>query len=136
MAMRIGEVAANANVNVQTVRYYERRGLLPRPERTRSGYRQYGDLAVRRLQFIKRAQELGFTLGEVRELLNLRVEDASACGTVERRTRAKLAQVEQKIDELERMKRTLEQLVRTCQAKQHSDDCPILEMLDDAVPPG
>ena len=72
--MKIGEFAHDAGVNVQTVRYYERRGLLPEPDRRPSGYREYGPDALDRLHFIKRAQELGFTLTEIRELLALRLD--------------------------------------------------------------
>ncbi len=83
MAMTIGQVAAGAGVNIQTVRYYERRGLLPRAPRTASGYRQYDPDAVARLRFIKRAQDLGFSLQEIAELLELRVEHGAACAAVE-----------------------------------------------------
>ena len=86
-------------VNIQTVRYYERRGLMARPARTRSGYRQYGDDTVARLRFIKRAQMLGFSLHEIQELLELRVQHASACGTIEAKTEQKIELVDNKIAE-------------------------------------
>src|SRR6266581_4859338 len=79
MPLTIGQVATAADVNVQTIRYYERRGLVPTPRRTASGYRQYTDDAVARLRFIKHAQELGFSLQEIQELLGLRVRHAAAC---------------------------------------------------------
>lgn len=134
MTLKIGEVAARAGVNVQTIRYYERRGLLPPVRRSRSGYRHYDGEAVRRLCFIKRAQELGFSLAEIRELLALRVRHADACESVQRKAQAKLELVVGKIRELERMRRTLEGLVASCQARRRTDECPILEGLqDDAV---
>jgi MerR family mercuric resistance operon transcriptional regulator len=131
MSLSIGQVAAAADVNIQTIRYYERRGLVPAPRRSPAGYRQYADDAVARLRFIKRAQELGFSLAEVRELLALRIRHGSACDVVERRTRGKIERVETKIRELERLKRTLERLASACAARQPTDDCPILDALED-----
>src|SRR2546425_2915207 len=82
MALTIGQVADAADVNIQTIRYYERRGLFPTPRRTPAGYRQYADDAVARLRFIKHAQELGFSLQEIQELLGLRVRHGAACDAV------------------------------------------------------
>lgn len=130
MALTIGQVADAAAVNVQTIRYYERRGLFPIPRRTRAGYRQYADDAVTRLQFIKHAQELGFSLREIQELLGLRVRHGAACDTVERKTRQKIELVQQRIRDLQRMKRTLERLAGACAARRPTDDCPILEVLE------
>lgn len=132
MALTIGELASRAGVNIQTVRYYERRGLMPKPARTRSGYRQYQPEAVDRLRFIRRAQGLGFSLEEIAELLALRVRHLSACGAVEARAREKVAVVERKIDELQRMKDTLERLAAACQAREPTSECPILETLEQA----
>lgn len=81
--MNIGEVAAAAGVNVQTVRYYERRGILQPPGRTMAGYRNYEQTAVTRVRFVKRAQELEFSLDEIQDLLNLRVDDPRSCGALE-----------------------------------------------------
>ena len=134
MPFTIGQVAAKANVNVQTIRYYERRGLFPTPRRTPAGYRQYGDEQVGRLRFIKRAQVLGFSLKEIQDLLNLRVRHGSACEAVERRTRQKIDLVHEKLRDLTRMKRTLERLAAACEARQSTDDCPILEALEDRDP--
>ncbi len=128
--MRIGEVAARAGVNVQTVRYYERRGILPPPPRSPSGYRQYGPDAVSRVRFVKRAQDLGFSLAEIQDLLGLRVEETSACSLVEARVREKIGQVERKIRELEGMKRVLEELVEACRARRPTEECPILYSLE------
>lgn len=131
MALTIGQVAAAARVNRETIRYYERRGLVASPRRTASGYRQYAEDAVSRLRFIKHAQELGFSLGEIHELLDLRVRRGAACGTVERKTRKKIELVQQRIRDLQRMRRTLERLAAACAARRPTDDCPILEVLAD-----
>jgi MerR family transcriptional regulator, copper efflux regulator len=131
MAMTIGQVATAAAVNIQTIRYYERRGLIPLPRRTASGYRQYAEEAVTRLRFIKHAQELGFSLKEIEDLLALRVRHGAACEPVERKTRQKIELVGRKIRDLERLRRTLEQLAAACAARRPTDDCPILEALED-----
>jgi len=136
MALTIGQVAEAAEVNIQTIRYYERRGLFPKPRRTPSGYRQYAEDAVGRLRFIKHAQELGFSLQEIQELLGLRVKHGAACDAVEQKTRAKIDVVEQKIRDLQRMRRTLEQLAEACTARRPTDECPILEALADHGIPG
>ena len=129
-SMSIGQVAAAAAVNIQTVRYYERRGLLSPARRTPSGYRQYNEDAVARLRFIKHAQELGFSLKEIDELLALRVRRGSACDAVERKTRQKIDLVEQRIRDLERIKRTLQKLADACAARELTQECPILEALE------
>lgn len=131
MALTIGQLAERAGVNIQTVRYYERRGLMPRPSRTRAGYREYRPEAADRLRFIRRAQELGFSLEEIAELLALRVKHASACAEVEARARAKIAVVDRKIAELQRMRSTLERLAAACEAHEPTSECPILEALED-----
>lgn len=131
MGMTIGHLARRASVNVETVRYYERRGLVPRPQRSRSGYRQYGEETVDRIRFIKRAQNLGFSLKEIGELLELRVHSVTACAAVERKTRAKIALVDQKVRELSRMREVLHRLVAACQAKTPTAECPILETIEE-----
>ncbi len=130
MPLTIGQIASAANVNIQTIRYYERRGLFPTPRRTPAGYRQYTADAVARLRFIKHAQELGFSLHEIEELLALRVRHGAACDAVERKTRSKLELVQQRIRDLQRMKRTLERLAAACTARRPTDECPILEVLE------
>src|SRR5713101_5416344 len=131
MALTIGQVAEAADVNVQTIRYYERRGLFPTPRRTSAGYRQYADDAVARLRFIKHAQELGFSLKEIQDLLGLRVRHGTACDAVERKTKNKIEVVQQRIRDLQHMKRTLERLAAACAARRPTDDCPVLEVLED-----
>jgi MerR family mercuric resistance operon transcriptional regulator/MerR family gold-responsive transcriptional activator of gol and ges genes len=127
----IGRLARTVGVNVQTVRYYERRRLLSPTARTSSGYRVYGDEEIRRLRFIKNAQALGFTLHEITDLLSLRVSSAARCGDVQRRAQAKLAHVEIKIHALEALARALKDLIRVCRAGQPTDRCPILKSLEE-----
>lgn len=133
MRMTIGDVAALAGVPTATVRYYERRGLIAKAPRTDSGYRQYPEEVVVRLRFIKRAQELGFTLAEIRDLLDLRVEDAAACVVVEAKTREKLEQVRGKIRELQRLEAALERLTVSCRNRTPTAECPMLEALADGA---
>ncbi len=130
MALRIGQLAERAQVKVETVRFYERCGLIAEPERTLAGYRQYSLDAVRRIQFIKRAQHIGFSLSEITELLDLRASSPVACGAVERKARAKIALVEVKIRELESIKGALETLAADCAIRAPSSECPILEALE------
>ncbi len=127
----IGRLAKAIGVNVQTIRYYERRRLLSPTVRTPSGYRVYGEEEVQRLRFIKNAQALGFTLQEVADLLNLRVSSAARCGDVQRRAQAKLAHVEAKVHNLEALAQALKDLIRTCRAGQPTNRCPILKSLED-----
>lgn len=129
--LKIGAVAAEAGVNVQTLRYYERRGLLAEPERTRSGYREYAPDTVRLIRFIKRAQDLGFTLNEIEELLLLR--DRRPRGRVKIRSvaEAKLKDIDEKIRQLQSMRRALSTLVDSCACSEGALACPILEALDD-----
>jgi len=129
MTHTIGEVARRAGVNVETVRYYERRGLVAEPPRTESGYRQYPASTVRRIRFVKRAQELGFSLREIAELLALRVEAGAPCGAVLERTREKITDIDRRIADLERMREALLPLVDACAADTASTDCVILDHL-------
>lgn len=130
MTMRIGQLAEQAEVNVETVRFYERRGLLAEPQRTASGYRRYPPDATRRIRFIKRAQDLGFSLSQIKDLLELRARSPRACAAVERKARDKVAVVDAKIRELQRMRRALEILAADCAARAPSADCPILAALE------
>ena len=127
--MRIGTAAEQAGVNVQTLRYYERRGLLPRPPRRQSGYREFPDDAVRIVRFIKRAQDLGFTLDEVEELITLRSDKRRDRSRVRAVAEKRVRQVERKIAELEAMKRALNHLVHCCRGGT-TLECPIIEALD------
>ncbi len=130
MTLKIGEVANRAGVNLQTIRYYEREGLLPEPPRLASGYRMFPEDAVRRVRFIKRAQELGFTLSEIKELLALRVDQHRRSADVRTLAEAKITDIEQKIRTLQAMKRILKQLAERCPGCGPTSECPILESLD------
>lgn len=132
--MLIGELADAAGVGVETIRFYEREGLLPEPPRSEAGYRLYDTNAVRRVLFIRKAKDLGFTLSETKDLLELRVSDTSACDDVAERARRKIATVEERIRELRRVRRVLHDLVEACAAQTETSDCPILEVLDDHEP--
>jgi len=129
--LTIGEVAKAAQIGVETVRFYEREGLIAEPPRRQSGYRQYPADTVRRLRFIRRAKDLGFTLKEIGDLLGLRVEPAKGCADVRAIANAKIADVEAKMGDLARIKAALEKLARDCRGKGPTSECPILDALDD-----
>ncbi len=128
--MTIGKLAKEVGVNIETVRYYERRRLLTPTDRKPSGYRLYDGEALKRLRFIRNAQALGFTLHEIRELLNLRVSSSASCGDVQRKAQAKLKQVEEKIRDLQALGRPLRALIQACWVGQPTDRCPILRSFE------
>ena len=127
--MKIGEAAALAGVPVATVRYYERRGLIADAKRTPSGYRQYDADVARRLRFIKHAQELGFSLDEVQQMLALQTDDPASCARVQSAAREKIRTVRERLAELERLERTLQDLVGACERHEATAPCPILVVL-------
>lgn len=127
--MTRGEVAERAGVGTETLRYYERRGLIPEPPRSSGGYRLYDETYVRRLHFIGRAQELGFTLEEIKELLELRVEPEVDCREVRALADERLADVEEKIRDLQRIRQVLDRLTRACRSSDATAACPILDAL-------
>ena len=126
----IGQLAKKANVNLETIRYYERRGLLPEPPRNKSGHRQYSIKDLRRTEFIKRTQSLGFSLHEVSDLLSLKVEPDKTCADVKQRVKSKLIDIDEKIETLQRMREVLLKLETNCPGKGPLNGCPILETLD------
>jgi len=128
--LKVGEVAKQAGVNLQTIHYYERRGLLPKPPRTGSNYRAYPDDAVLRVRFIKRAQELGFSLKEIKELLSLRAAPRTRCADVRDRAEAKVQDIDDKVRTLQAMQKALTKLISECSGKGPVTQCPILEALD------
>lgn len=128
MGLRVGEVASRAGVNLQTIRYYEREGLLPSPPRSASGYRTFPDNAVQRVRFIKRAQELGFSLTEIRELLAL--SGKGGVQLVRARTQSKIANIEEKMRTLQAMKDVLTTLADRCPGCGPLSECPILDALE------
>lgn len=128
--MTIGQVAKHAGVGVETVRYYERRGLLEAPPRRDSGYRQYSQDVIRRIQFIKHAKDLGFSLKEISELLGLRVDPDTTCSEVKQRAEVKIADIEAKLRDLQRMKTALMRLTAACSGRGPTSQCPILDALE------
>lgn len=127
--LTIGQLAKQAQVNVETVQYYERLGLFPEPSRLASGYRQYSQDEVAYLRFIRRAKTLGFSLKEIAALLTLRVDPAMSRNYVRERAERKLAEIEAKMRALERMKAALHQLVMSSSGQGPTSACPILEAL-------
>lgn len=126
----IGKLAKETNVKTETIRYYERRGLIPEPPRRESGYRQYSQDDVIRIQFIKRAKDLGFSLKEITELLSLRVDPDTTCGDVKQQAEIKIADIDDRVKTLKEMKKALLNLVVSCKEEGPGSECPILEMLD------
>lgn len=134
--LTISQLAKQAGVNVETVRYYERRGLLPAPRRGASGYRYYSQDDIAYLRFIRRAQTLGFSLKEIAELLALRVDPETTCEDVRKQAERKMVDVEAKIHTLERIKGALQQLIAACSGQGPTSACPILEALNSQPIPG
>ncbi|MBL8514275.1 MAG: Hg(II)-responsive transcriptional regulator [Betaproteobacteria bacterium] len=123
----IGELATNAGVHVETIRYYQRIDILQTPRRPLGGARRYGEQDAERLRFVRRAQDLGFTLDEVRQMLLL--EDGESCDQTRELASRKLASVNARLADLRRMKRVLEELLRACAAGDRPRSCPIIESL-------
>src|SRR6266849_4421278 len=128
--LTISRLAQLGGVNLDTNHYYERQGLLPAPPRTAAGYRVFPREAARRLRFIKRAQELGFSLSEISELLAIRVKPGAKQADVRVRAETKIADIEQKIRTLQAMKKSLRLLTERCESCGPLTECPILESLD------
>jgi MerR family transcriptional regulator, mercuric resistance operon regulatory protein len=127
--MTIGNLAEAAAVNLETVRYYERIGLMPEPGRTSGGHRSYGREHARRLTFIRRARELGFSIEEIRALLDLAEPGHTSCAQVKVIAASHLEQVRAKLDDLTKLERILAETIKRCSA-QPSPTCPVLDMLD------
>jgi len=133
--LSIGEVAEQARVHVETLRYYERRGIVEKPPRTPSNYRAYPRETVARVRFVKRAQELGFTLAETKDLLSLRTAPRACRADVRTRAEAKIRDIDRKMRDLRRMKKALSALVADCSGRGSTSPCPILEALDSGARP-
>lgn len=131
LSLTIGAVAKRVGVAIDTIRYYEREGLLPEPQRRASGYRSYGEGTVSQLRFIRRAKDLGFTLEEIRELLTLSTDRQRGVKAVKQRAQKRLAAIEQRIVDLQRVRDGLAQLVESCPGHGKPEDCPILRALSD-----
>lgn len=133
--MKIGEVARRVGIPIDTVRYYERNGLLPPPARRASGYRDYHDSDIARLNFVLRAKALGFTLIEIRELLGLSDAAEGDMGNIRELAAAKLRDIEQRIGQLARVRDALKGLVEACPGRGHGSGCPIRSALFDLQEP-
>ncbi|GAB4108685.1 MAG: helix-turn-helix domain-containing protein [Phycisphaeraceae bacterium] len=127
----VSELARRAGVNVETVRYYERRGLLRPASRSASGYRRYGEEELQRLRFILRAKTLGFTLREIKELLELKNTPEATCHDIRQRAQVKVRDIESRIQTLRAMHRALLGLIDQCDNGRDSDQCPILQAMED-----
>jgi len=133
-SLTIGSVAKRAGVPIDTIRYYEREGLLPEPLRRASGYRSYNESAIKRLRFIRRAKELGFTLEEIRDLLALSTDRSGGVRAVRKRAEQRLASIDARIAELMRIRAGLQQLIEVCPGHGDPEQCPILRALADEEP--
>ena len=129
-SLTIGQLAKRTEIGLETIRFYEREGLIEPPPRRSSGYRAYPPDAVQRLRFIRTAKELGFSLKEIGELLALRVDPVKTCAPVKTIAEDKIMDIEKRIRTLQRMRRTLHNLVTACEAREATSDCPILDSLD------
>lgn len=128
-ALRIGELARRAGLSVETLRYYERRGLIPPPARLASGYRSYPESTLQRLQFIRRCKQLGFSLDEVAQLLQLDMDPQLSAAEVKAQVDAKISAVKHKIADLQRLQHSLQALSARCCGTGSTSDCPILDFL-------
>ncbi len=126
-------LAELSGVNPETIRFYEGRGLLPEPERSASGYRQYGEADVRRLAFVRRAQDLGFTLNEIAELLSLQAAPRQSSRKVKFLAEAKIVEIASKIRDLKRMKTALQKIAMRCDGSAAIHSCPILHAIDHSL---
>jgi len=127
--LTIGQVAKSTGLTVDAVRFYERKKLIHEPQRNASGYRQYSYDAIRKIVFVKRAQECGFTLNEIKELLDLRESDDACCADIKTRVQEKISYIKMKISELEKFQEALEELNSICSGKGPISECPIIDAL-------
>jgi len=125
-----GQLAKTADVNIQTVRFYDRQGILKPVSRTEAGYRIYDNEGVKRLNFIIQAKELGFSLKEIKEFLALRVQSVQACDRVRKKTTEKLKDIQNKIAHLKKLEKTFRGLIGDCENRVVTNQCPILEKME------
>ncbi|GJL53021.1 MAG: Hg(II)-responsive transcriptional regulator [Nitrospirales bacterium] len=128
--MRIGQVAKSAGVHIETIRFYERKGLIAQPPRNNGGYRQYPQEAVARIRFIKRAKDLGFSLTEIAELLSFQANPMATCADVKQRAEAKILAIQERVKDLQTMKHALGKLVESCSGSGSLDHCPIIDCFE------
>ena len=128
--LSIGELAKKANVNKETIRYYERKELIPEPSRNDNGHREYSEIDVKRTEFIKRTQSLGFSLREIKDLLMLKIEPHTTCKDIQEIVELKISDVDQKINDLMLIRKTLKKLASRCIGVGPVGECPILDELE------
>lgn len=128
--LSIGALARNTGAGVQTLRYYERRGLLANVSRSPTGYRRFSPTDIQRVRFIRHAQTLGFTLDEIRDLLALRVKNGRRCDSVRRAADSTRERVQERLVALRRMRTSLDSVIRACDRREDTDDCPLLSALE------
>src|SRR3954463_8741057 len=121
----IGQVAKLAGIGIETVRFYEREGIIQAPQRRESGYREFSQADIEQLRFIKRAQELGFSLKEIAELLAIRVNPKQNCSAVKARAEKKMSEIQKKIRDLKEIQKVLEKVTKACDASKPITECPI-----------
>ncbi|NOX90198.1 MAG: MerR family transcriptional regulator [Calditrichaeota bacterium] len=131
MSFTIGQLSRMSGVSVETIRFYERKGLLSPARRRSSGYREYTENEFKRLKFIRKAKEHGFTLKEIEELLELRLSPESTCGDIKERAELKLRIIKKKIAELTQMRKAIEGLIASCHAGGPVGECPIIEAFEE-----
>ena len=124
--MRIGQLAKLAGINIESVRFYERKGLIIQPLKPQEGYREYSDKSLERILFIKRAQKLGFTLDEISDLLAM---ETAKCNEVQVLAKSKLEDVRARLVDLSRMESALDNLLRSCKTNPNNAECPIIDTL-------
>lgn len=129
--MKIGEVAQETGIGIETIRFYERKGLLNEPDRKPSGYRQYDDSVIARLRFIRRSKELGFTLTEISDLMSLWFDTGTKCTDVTKKALVKIEEIEEKTKALNKMKRSLKKLIDQCHERGSLEGCPLFDGLGD-----
>jgi len=127
--MQIGEISKRIGITVEAIRFYEKQGLIEKPQRNESGYRNYPDETLQRVSFIKKSKELGFSLKEIKELLLLRYEPGTTCNDVKQKAEEKVADIENRINSLVKMKDALNGLVAACTGTGPASSCPIIEAL-------
>lgn len=125
-----GQLAKSTGIGIETVRFYEQKGLLEAPKRSSSGYRQYPTEAIDRVNFITRAKNLGFSLNEILELLSLKVSKKSKCRDIKQVAANKVDEIDSKISDLKKIKKALGKLIKICQENKPTSECPILDALN------
>jgi MerR family mercuric resistance operon transcriptional regulator len=125
-----GKLSKEARANIETIRYYERQGLIEEPPRSESGYRLFSEGTVERIRFIRNAQRLGFTLKEIKDILALKITPNARCANVKMKSEQKIKEIEEKINALQEMKRALQELSSMCEITSGIEECHILQILE------